>query len=144
MLLLQKGAMVNARDKRGLTPLVTFATSGGSDIEIPKVLLAAGADPNIEAGKELDNNSALQYAAQTGNFELAKMLIAAHADLNHGGFDGESALYLAAESNHPEIARLLIANGADVNLKSTTGWRPLDAAANDDMKQLLIEAGANP
>jgi ankyrin repeat protein len=82
-LLIQKGAIVDAKDKLGRTPLVNFAARGGSDIEIPKMLLAAGAGPDIESAKADDSPTALQYAAETGNVELAELLIAAHADVNH-------------------------------------------------------------
>ena len=141
-LLLQKGALVDARDKLGRTPLVNFAATGGSEIEIPKMLLAAGADPNIESAKADDSPSALQYTAETGNLELAEMLIAAHADVNHRNAYGWSPLHQAVENVRPEIARLLIANGADVNLENKLGKTHLSFASNDAMRQLLIAAGA--
>lgn len=141
-LLIQKGAMVDAKDKSGRTPLVTFAATGGNDIEIPRMLLAAGASPDIESAKADDSPTALQYAAETGNIELAEMLIAAHADVNHRNVRGWSPLHQALENVHPEIVRLLIAHGADVNLENKLGKTPLDYAPNDAMRQLLIDAGA--
>jgi uncharacterized protein len=142
-LLIQKGAIVDAKDKLGRTPLVNFAARAGSDIEIAKMLLAAGADPNIESAIADDRPSALQYAAETGNVELAEMLIAAHADVNHRNAYGWSPLHQAVENVRPEIARLLIAHGADVNMANNLGKTPLSLASNDAaMKQLLIEAGA--
>jgi ankyrin repeat protein len=141
-LLLQKGAMTDAKDKLGRTPLVTFAATGGSDIEIARMLLAAGADPNIESAKADDSPTALQYAAETGNIELAEMLIAAHADVNHRNAYGWSPLHQAVENIRPEIARMLIANGADVNLANNLGKAPLSLAPNDALRQLLIAAGA--
>jgi ankyrin repeat protein len=142
-LLIQKGAKVEAKEKWGRTPLNSFAATGGSDIEIPKILLAAGADPNIESAKVDESTSALQYAAYTGNFELAEMLIAAHADVNHRNAFGWGALHQAVKNGRLEIAQLLIAHGADVNMTNNLGNTPFYYTRNNAaMKQLLMAAGA--
>ena len=141
-LLIQKGAVVDAKDRKGRTPLVSFAVFGGSDIEIPKMLLVAGAGPDIESAKEDDGATALQYAAATGNLELAELLIAAHADVNHRSALGDTPLLQAVSDEHLDVARLLIANGADVNLANNFGKTPLDYVDEAAMRQLLIDAGA--
>jgi ankyrin repeat protein len=142
-LLIQKGAVVDAKEKWGRTPLLSFAATGGSDIEIARMLLAAGAGPGIESAKDDDGYVALQYAAETGNVELAKLLIAAHVDVNHRNSLGWSPLHQAVLNVRPEIVRLLIAHGADVNMANNLGNTPLSLAPNDPaMKQMLIAAGA--
>lgn len=142
-LLIQKGAKVDAKEKWGRTPLNSFAATGGSDIEIPKILLAAGADPNIESAKIDESASALQDAAYTGNLALAELLIAAHADVNHRNAYGRGALHLAVQNDRLEIAQLLIAHGADVNMTNNLGNTPIYYTRNNAaMKQLLIAAGA--
>ena len=142
-LLIKKGAVVDAKESKGRTPLVSFATTNGSDIEIARMLLAAGADPEIESAPDDDNSTALENAAYTGKLELAKVLIASHADVNHRNLWGWSALHLAVQHARFEIVRLLIANGADVNMANNLGKTPLSLAPNDaDMRQLLIDAGA--
>ena len=56
------------------------------------MLLAAGADPTIEsANDEYRRTQPSNYAAETGNLELAELLIAAHADVNHRNVNGWSA-----------------------------------------------------
>ena len=142
-LLIQKGAVVDAKDKLGRTPLVSFAATGGSEIEIAKMLLAAGAGPDIESAKDDESPTALQYAAETGNVELVELLLAAQVDVNHRNTLGWSPLHQAVQNVRLEIARLLIAHGADVNLANNLGNTPLYYATNGSaMKQLLIEAGA--
>ena len=47
VLLIRRGAVVDAKDRLGRTPLITCANNGG-DIEIARMLLAAGLDPRIE------------------------------------------------------------------------------------------------
>ena len=141
-LLIQKGAALDAKDKLGRTPLVSFAVTGGGNIEIARLLLAAGASPDIESAKEDDSPTALQYAAETGNAELVKLLLAAHVDVNHQNVWGWSSLHQAVTNDRPVIARLLIAAGADVNLVNKLGNTPLFMAPNDALRKLLIEAGA--
>ena len=139
-LLLQKGAVVGAKDKNGRTSLNYFAATAGSDIEIARMLLAAGADPDIE---DVDQWTALNYVARyTGNVELGKLLIAAHADVNHRKDHGESPVGTATFHMHYEFAKMLIAAGADVDLADKDGKTPLFYLNDVAMRQLLIEAGA--
>ena len=141
-ILILRGAVVDAKDRKGRTPLVNFAIFGGTDIEIARLLLVAGANPNIEDAKEFDGATALQYAAGTGNHELAALLIAAHADVNHRSALGDTPLHQAAYDEHLEVARLLIVNGADVNLANNFGKTPLDDVDEAAMRKLLVDAGA--
>lgn len=48
--LLRAGAKVNARDVRGMTPLMLAVATDEPNPEIIRTLLAAGADPNIKSG----------------------------------------------------------------------------------------------
>jgi uncharacterized protein len=142
-LLIGKGAAVNSRDNQGRTPLLSFAASAGSAIDIPKMLLAAGADPEIE--ETVDQLRALDFTAINGEVELAKLLLSAGVDVNHrqGGFWGETALMHAVFHDRRETVRLLIAHGADVNLANKQGQRPMYfAKGKPEMQQLLIKAGA--
>jgi ankyrin len=138
-LLIKRGAVVDAKEGRGRTPLLYFAATGGSNNEIARMLLAAGADPG---SMDVDLNSALQHAALTNNPGLAELLISAHADLNHQSLRGETALHIAAHHLHSEIAKALIAAGAGLNLKMVSGLTPLGDTDDQAMRQLLIEAGA--
>jgi serine/threonine-protein phosphatase 6 regulatory ankyrin repeat subunit A/serine/threonine-protein phosphatase 6 regulatory ankyrin repeat subunit B len=142
-LLMQKGAIVDAKDRLGRTPLINFAARGGGEIEIPKMLLAAGADPDIESAKDDENRTVLDFAAATGNLELAELLIAAHVDVNHRDIVGYSALHTAVKTHHLEIVRLLLSHGADINIANELGKTPLYYASNNAaMRQVLVEAGA--
>ena len=142
-LLIQKGAVVDAKEKLGRTPLLSFAATGGSDIEIARMLLAAGAGPGIVSAKEDDSYAILHYAAETGNLKLAELLIAAKVDVNYRDPNGDSALHFAIVSERLEIMRLLIAHGADVNTVNRRGERPLFMAGrNPEMQQLLVAVGA--
>ena len=109
-LLIQKGAVVDAKENKGRTPLVSFAATAGSDIEIARMLLTAGANLGVESASVDDNFTALDYSAETGSVELAELLIAHGADVNLANKLGQRPLFFAARS--PEIQRLLVAAGA--------------------------------
>lgn len=142
-LLIQKGAIVDARDRLGRTPLINFAARGGSEIAIPKMLLAAGADPDIESAEGDENRTTLDFAVATGNLELTELLLAAHVNVNHKDIVGYSALHTAVKTQHVDIVRLLLSHGADINIANKVGMTPLSYAENNAaMKQVLVEAGA--
>ncbi len=141
--LISKGAAVNSRDKQGRTPLLSFAAIAGSAIDIPKMLLAAGADPDIE--ETLDQLRALDFAAINGELELAKLLLNVGVDVNHrqGGYWGETALMHAIFHDRVDFVRLLVAHGADVNAANKQGQVPMHYAnGKPEIQRLLIDAGA--
>ena len=84
-------------------------------------------------------------AANTGNIEAVKQVVANGADVNAKDTIGYTPLHHAAFGGHKEVAELLIAKGADVNAKDKNGNMPLDAA-NDgnqpEIMDLLVKHGA--
>jgi ankyrin repeat protein len=142
--LIAKGANVNARAARGQTALMWAVAQKHPDVV--KVLLAHGAD--VQARSEvwtevmavpphgyLDYNrpiprggeTALMFAARAGDFESAKLLQAAGANVNDTDAWGVSATALAAHGGHGELVEWLIEHGADANA-ARAGFSPLHAA----------------
>ena len=141
--LIDKGAKANSRDSQGRTPLLWFAAIAGNDIQIAKVLLAAGADPRIE--ETVDQLQPLDFAAINGAVELAKILISNGVDVNHpqDGFWGETALMHAIFHDRVNMVQLLVAHGANVNLANKKGESPLHyAKGKAELQRVLVEAGA--
>lgn len=177
-ILIEHGADVKAASKSGWTALV-FA-SVKNDAKSVETLLAAGADPNyalpdavkvlviaashrsaaaagalVDAGADPNvadraGNAPLHTAAQVGDLELVKKLLAKGANrdvrtaknenMGRGagggaaGFFGRAAgeqtpLMVAARGNHVDVMRALIAAGADPKLKAQDGSTLLMAAA---------------
>jgi len=62
--------------------------------------------------------TALVYAAASGNFVLAKELLASRADPNRAENDGWCPLHFAAHNGHKDIVDLLLDNGANANYYS--------------------------
>ena len=93
----------------------------------------------------------LLRAAETGDVDHARALLAAGADCNARNSDGASALMLAAHAGNLAMVSVLLDAGADVNAADALGWGPLTKAVYNpdldrgfaDVVQSLIDAGAN-
>jgi ankyrin repeat protein len=76
--LLDAGADVNARDGRGMTPLMYATATDHGDIDIVRTLIARGAD--LQA-KSLDSETAADWAAKSGPTPVAALLKKAGASV---------------------------------------------------------------
>jgi uncharacterized protein len=89
----------------------------------------------------------LLEAAQRGDQQALRTLIARKADVNVAGPDGTTALMLAVERSDAEGARLLLDAGANARATNRYGVTPLALAAangNATIIQALVKAGADP
>ena len=110
--LLQKKAKINVQDNEGVTPL-TMACKMGQP-KILKQLLdfktVAKANPNL---KDKFCRSPLHWAAERGEAECARALIAAKADLNAEDGDHETPFVRAIKQNRLDVLDVLIEAGCD-------------------------------
>ncbi|MBW8056904.1 MAG: ankyrin repeat domain-containing protein [candidate division NC10 bacterium] len=81
----------------------------------------------------------LIVAADRGDIEKVKALLAHGADVNARTDQGRAALMFAAIAGHTEVARLLLAHGADVNAKGIWGETALWCAAAFGSPSLLVQ-----
>jgi ankyrin repeat protein len=151
--LIQAGADLEMQDKSKRTPVYLAVINGHTNAL--RVLLQAGANPNVTAKKKY-TNTPLQEAADLGNLEAVKLLIAAGARVDNRDEFGKSALFDAAASwkrdkvrgQWEEIARFLIDAGADVTMvDESLGYTPLHTACqrgNLEIAKMIIAAGADP
>jgi Ca2+-binding EF-hand superfamily protein/ankyrin repeat protein len=149
-LLVQQGADVNYCDERMIHPL--YLSAGYKDPALVKVLLDAGANVNLSAAS--DRTSALIRACAFGNEVVAKALLDAHHDAEHGGEmnvdyqnnEGACALSMACTQGHWGCARMLVIDfKADVNILDLAGLTPLDKALqaeNEEIADMLRRNGA--
>lgn len=108
-------------------------------------LLRNGADVNAAQG---DGMTALHWAAENGNAELAEMLL--YAGANVGAVTrlaDYTALHLASRRGRAEVVRVLVDAGADVTATTGTGGvQPLHFAAqsgNTEVVAALLAGGAD-
>jgi ankyrin repeat protein len=147
-LLVDKGADVNALDRRGNALLPLAAKDG--QLEVVQLLLDAGADVDspISDGRGT-NDCGLARAAIHNHIEIAELLIAHGANVNHAeSGNGYTVLISAAYFNNPEIIKILLDNGADPNLHCCPGFggTALHGAADQgaiEAAQALLAGGAD-
>ena len=170
---------VDGRNDVGDTALMKAARRG--HVDIVKLLLNAGADPNIVDKSQLNNcelgyefgeskwgYTALMHAISANNvydctgknrIEIVKLLLEAGADPNIQTLNGDTPLIEASQRKYmeEEIISLLLSYKADSNIKRNKrnlitsrpqyDWTALIYAANEGLTKvvsLLLKAGANP
>ncbi|EEU38767.1 uncharacterized protein NECHADRAFT_82987 [Fusarium vanettenii 77-13-4] len=134
---------------RFTTPLAFAAGTG--HVEIVKLLLKHGADPNPVRWEEI-RHTPLSVAAGKRHYETAKILIDAGADVHttFGEPCGSLALHAAVGyyDEDDDLVRLLLENGAlDNSPQEYRGTAALEEAltyGRVSTVKLLLQAGANP
>jgi ankyrin repeat protein len=172
-LLASKGANVNARstirdyrrvataesrakalDRGGFTPLLYAARENCR--ECVDILIRHKAD--VDLGDPTDV-SPLSVAMLNANWDIAKRLVEAGADVNHWDWFGRAPLHIAVENmriannanpldvDHPneatgkELVKMLLDRGANPNQQQHVGATGLGAAADRGLTPFLIACG---
>ncbi|BAY80643.1 ankyrin repeat-containing protein [Calothrix parasitica NIES-267] len=133
---IQNGFNVNQKHSEiQLTPLIQAINL--RRLEIIKILLEAGADPNLCQDVYA---TPLELATSLGNIEVIKILLRAGANPNFFGIDS-SALERAIRIERIDIIKILLDAGADLSHKN----RSLIYAANNgkfEIVKFLVETGS--
>ena len=133
---------INLQNENGGTILKEASKFG--DKVMVELLIKNGAKPDLP---DIDDYTALIWAAKQGHTEVVKLLIEAGADLNLLAEKGTyTALVWAAFRGHAEVVKLLIIAGADPDIQDEKGaYTALIWAAfrgHTEVVRLLIIAGA--
>lgn len=155
--LVKGGAPVDARvASEGLTALI--AATEGKFPEIVRILLEAGADPDValkssmssttvEELNKASGGTALHHAAKMGQLDIIQLLVKAGANLNSPDKFASTPLIHAAEAGQLEAVRDLIQAGANIDHPNHGGMTALlDATwyGRLEVVRYLIKHGANP
>ena len=139
-LLLDKGADVNAANRRKSTPLF-WAIHDEAKV---RLLLERGADINA---KTVDGLTLVYQAAAMGNAtSLLRLLLDKGASADTRTLIGTTPLMIAAGRANLEVMGLLIEKKADVNARNSAGTTPLmNAASTGDPRavRMLLQRGAD-
>ncbi len=109
-LLASDPATLNAWSPDGFQPLQLAAFFGRR--QAVELLLARGAEVNTHARHEF-HVAALHAALAGPDHEIARLLVAAGADVNSRQQGGGTPLHEAAQNGEVELVRLLLEHGAD-------------------------------
>ncbi len=131
-LLLEAGANPNVKDDGDGNATPLHYACDADDAERVRLLLAHGADPNA---LWWDEQTALFYAKSP---EVAKMLLAAGADVNAESLD----CYRPIHNANAAVTRVLLAHGAEVQHTQLYGVTALALTEDEEKIMLLRQAGA--
>ena len=141
-LLLDSGALIDAQDDRGFTPLMIAIME--NNYQTCRLLLAHGASVGL---KDVEGNSIFTVAVlEKANSLIAALLLKYDLDIDARNRFGDSAMHLAALRGRPDSAKLLIDHGIDVNATNASGRTALHVAARasaEEVAKMLIASGAD-
>jgi ankyrin repeat protein len=129
------------------------------------------ANPDLVSSIDIETNTPLHLAVESGHENIVELLLANTADINAKNKSGQTPLDLAVEWGQTNIAKVLLAHGAnigdalvcalqtarphknmvelllaagaDVNARDDKGNTPLDVTWEPDIAELLLARGAN-
>jgi ankyrin repeat protein len=138
--LMAAGADVNDLTSKEETPLIN--ASEGGFLDIVTELLAAGADINAER----QQTTALLSALFMGRADVARVLIAARADVHSVNYNGFTTLILAASRGDLDMMQMFLDASVNVNAVSKGNFTALMGAAREGRTEalnVLLAVGAD-
>ena len=142
-LFLRHGADIRSWDWQGHTPLHMALTAPHSAEELTALLLATGADPNVEDLYERTPlHTAIMGRARPG---VIKLLLDAGTNVRARCIDNYTPLLRAAAAGNIEYCKLLLAYHANINETDRNRQTPLHYAAKlgyTKLARFLLDNGA--
>jgi ankyrin repeat protein len=139
--LLEHGAEIQARDRRGRTPILLASQS--RHVELAQVLLEHGAETEA---RDIDGRTPILIASDKGHVVLVQLLLKHGAETEARDNDGCTLILLASDHGHVELVQLLLKHGAEIEARDNYGRTPLHLALNNrrmELVQLLLKQGAD-
>jgi ankyrin repeat protein len=120
--------------------------AGAGCLELVKLLLRLGVDPNLEGRERTPLYCVANECASDTGPEVVRELVRTGADVDaRSGVTRATALHAAARRGHLKVAQALLDAGATVNVQDRKGHTPLQRAINcrkAEVSHLLTEHGA--
>lgn len=145
--LIAAGAPLDAQDAEGRTALLRAVAA--DQVEVSKLLLQAGASPNIQAANQ---DTPWLLAGASGRTAILAAMIPRGPDFTLRNRFGGNALIPACERGHVETVALLLTTPIDVNHINRLGWTCLleivllgdGGPRHQAVARMVLSAGADP
>ena len=145
--LLTAGVAVDAVDGQGRTALLLAVQE--DRVEVARVLLDAGASPNVQAANE---DTPWLLAGASGRTAILAAMIAHAPDVSIRNRFGGNALIPACEQGHVETVELLLKTPIEVDHINRLGWTCLlevvllgdGGKRHQEVVRMVLSAGADP
>ncbi|KAI9771577.1 MAG: hypothetical protein M1839_002770 [Geoglossum umbratile] len=115
--------------------------------KITRLLLEHKVDVEADiTGATSDGETALHWAASSGDQAVIELLLDKGADIAAKDSDGETALHWAASGGYEAVVEVMVEKGADIAAKDNYGWTALSRATDNGHKttvELLLRMGAD-
>lgn len=105
-------------------------------LEMMKLFLSAGADPNIIIIKKFDS-TIMHESAREGYNDMLEVLIPYVPDLNIRNKYDNTPLNEAIQGKNPNTAEILLSAGADPNIQNEDGYSALHLASQQGFSELV-------
>ena len=122
-LLVEYGAEINARTREGKKPVARPPGAGGGSHGVG--IVRSGWPEQGFQTETPGGMTPLLYAARDGRVDIARMLVAAKADVQQADVNGITPLLMAITNNHLDAAKFLLEKGAAANAADWWGRTPL-------------------
>lgn len=141
-LLLEHGALLEARTLHGETPIMFAARKG----RLPMVRWFCH-EPDLANALDDRGNDILLIAAQAGKLNVVRFLLKCGRNPHLYNEDAQDLLICSCQTDNPGLASLALEQGCDVNYQDTRGFSALMYCIESGFEKtipLLLEAGADP
>jgi ankyrin repeat protein len=138
--LLSRGFDIDARNDLGQTALMT--TARDFDPVAVAALIEAGADPTL---RDKEDRTAVYFAGMNPDPKGIRLILA-HCDAglaDVAASDGQTPLMCACAQDNRGAVAALVSIGANVDATNRDGETALHETTTDDIREILLDAGAN-
>jgi serine/threonine-protein phosphatase 6 regulatory ankyrin repeat subunit B len=118
--LINKGANINLQNEQGLTP---FAISCAHRLKYAAKKLIDQYPIDFTL-KDLQNNTALHFAARSGSTDVAKLVLTKNIDINAQNSGGGTPILQAAYINDKTMVEFLLSRNANIDILDVDGRHP--------------------
>jgi len=129
--------------KQAIMDEFSFAVQDGDRAAVKKAL-----DKGMPAGqRDSFGYPVFYWAAESGNVDMAELLLSRGADATASGPGDITPLHVAADKGRKEMVRFLVSRGVRIDARDSEDNTPLMYAArrgHADVANILLEAGASP